>query len=174
MKKLLASLLLFLILGQVDAQKRTYIRVYDEVGKKIFRGFIQRVSDSSLTILDGSKKTVEVPASMITSLRLKRSFGHTVLITSLIAGGTMAIMGAASADPDAWIFAYGAAEGALMGLVAGGVSGAALGSIISGTQKRPIFKIDRNPENWKKAKLILERYILAEEKPLLAIHPVNL
>ena len=174
MKKILASVCFLLFIGQVAAQKRTYVRVYDEVGKKIFRGFILRVSDSSLTILDGSKKSVEVPASMITSLRLKRSFGHTVLISSLIAGATLAVMGAASADPDAWIFAYSAAEGALMGLVVGGISGAAMGSIISGTQKRPVFKIERDLGNWKKVKLIMERYIPVEEKNLVAISPVNL
>lgn len=168
----MSTILFLFIITAAGAQKRTFVRVYDEVGKKIYRGFLHGLSDSSLTITDASKSRVEIPVTSVTTLRLRRSFGHTVLITSLIAGGTLAIMGAASADPDAWIFAYSAGEGAMMGLLTGVAMGAAAGSIVSGTRNRPVFKIDRNEENWKKVKVVLDRY-LPPSTELIALNPVT-
>ena len=91
-------------------------------------------------------------------IKLRRSFGHTVLITSLIAGGTLAIAGAASADPDAWIFGYTVAEGLVAGFATGVATGAVVGSIISGTRNRPVFKIYKSQQNWQRVKEVLKRY----------------
>ena len=109
-----------------------------------------------------NKKAVEIPVSQISILKLRRSFGHTVLITSLITAGTLAILGAATADPDAWIFGYTAAEGIASGLISGALIGGAAGSIIAGTRNRPVIKVDRKIENWPVARDALRIYLIVE------------
>src|SRR6187402_3544014 len=126
-----------------NSQKTIFLRVFDETGKKIQNGFLRSVSDSSLTIQNGEKIT-EVLSSKISVIKVKRSFGHTVAISSGIGAGAFAIFGAATADPEAWIFGYTAAEGAAAGFITGAFTGAVVGSIIGATNKRPMLRINMN------------------------------
>ena len=141
-----------------NSQKTIFLRVFDETGKKIESGFLRSVSDSSLTIQNGEKMT-EVLASKISVIKVKRSFGHTVAISSGIGAGGFAIFGAATADPEAWIYGYTAAEGAAMGFIFGAITGAAVGSIIGAANKRPVLQITMNQEKWMKAKSALSYYL---------------
>ena len=127
--------------------------------KKTFRGHLQDVTESSVFVMVAGKEMMEVPVSKISMIKLRRSFGHTVLITSLITGATLAIAGAASADPDAWIFGYTVAEGLVAGFVTGAATGVVVGGIISGTRNRPVFKIYRSQENWQRVKNVLQHYV---------------
>lgn len=163
--KPLTILLLLTISMQLSAQetdkktgKEPFVRIFDEKGKKSYTGLLTQTTDNSIFIFQ-KNKSVEVPVSQITTIKLRRSFGHTVLITSLIGGVSLAILGAASADPDAWIFGYTASEGIAAGLLLGIPAGAAVGSIIAGTRKRPEFKINQNQGDWLKAKLVLDSYL---------------
>lgn len=61
----------------------------------------------------------------------------------------MAILGAASADPDAWILGYTAAEGATAGALLGGTTGAAIGGITILFKNSKTFIIDGEESNWK-------------------------
>ncbi len=158
-------LLLLTISIQLAAQqtknksaKQVFVRIFNENGSKTHTGHLIQTTDSSIFIIE-KQSSVEILSSQITTIKLKRSFGHTVLISTLIGGGVVAILGAASADPDAWIFGYTAGEGAVAGLILGGSVGAATGSIIAGTQNRPIFKINQNKENWLKARPVLDSYL---------------
>src|SRR5688500_12819640 len=137
--KTLFFLLLITAATISQGQKRTFLRIFNEEGKKTQKGFLRALSDSGLTVLTEEKKVINVPLAEIHTIKLNRSFGHTVMITSLIAAGACGILGAASADPEAWIFGYSAAEGALLGITAGAAGGIALGSIVSGTIHRPVF-----------------------------------
>jgi len=158
MKSLLTICIFLFLAIAAQSQTKTFVRIFDQEGKKIHKGYIENTSDSSLTI-SLNKETFEINADQISVIKMKRSFGHTILITSLIAGASMAIIGAATADPDAWIFAYTAAEGAFGGLMIGAATGVATGSIIAGTRNRPVFNIDRKHEQWIKVKdLLRQRY----------------
>ena len=157
MKSLLTTCIILLLATVAQSQTKTFVRIFDEQGKKTYKGYIMNTSDSSLTV-SLNKETVEIPANQIAVIKLKRSFGHTVLITSLIAGTSMAIFGVATADPDAWIFAYTAAEGAFAGLMLGAATGIATGSIIAGTQNRPVFIVDRKQEQWMKVRDLLRQH----------------
>ena len=159
MKLLITLSLIILATMATHAQKKMFIRVFNEEGKKTHKGFIHEVSDSSLTLSTEQKGLLTIPISQITTLKLKRSFGHVVLITTAITAGSAAVLGAASADPDAWIFAYTAGEGIAMGLLAGSAAGIALGSVISGTINRPVFNIGKKIENWNVAKDVLTTYV---------------
>ena len=141
-----------------NSQKTIFLRVFDETGKKIESGSLRSVSDSSLTIQAGEKIT-EVPVSKISVIKVKRSFGHTVAISSGIGAVGFAIFGAATADPDAWIYGYTAGEGAAAGFIFGAIAGATVGSIIGATNKRPVLQINMNQEKWMKARSALSYYL---------------
>ena len=139
------------------SQKPIFIRVFDESGKKMHKGFLSQVSDSSLTIRNGEKK-LKVPVSKISAIRIKRSFGHTVLISSLVGATGFSIFGAATAEPDAW-FSYSVGEGAAAGFIFGAVAGGAVGSIVAATNKKPILQINMDQKEWIKAKSALSYYL---------------
>jgi len=159
------TILLFLTISlQLSAQKvkktgkEPFVRIFDATGKKIYNGFLMQTTDNSIFIIQ-KEKSVEIPISQITTIKLKRSFGHTVLITSLIGGASLAILGAASADPDAWFAPTTAGDGIAAGLLFGVGSGAAIGSIIAGTKSKPVFKINQNQADWLKARSVLDSYL---------------
>ena len=160
MKYFWTIILLMLLTTTGFSQKGTFVRVFDEKGKKTHKGHLVNTSDSSL-IIAANNGTVEIPVTLITSIKLRRSFGHTVLWTSLAVGGAMAIGGAASADPDAWIFPYSAAEGAFAGMVVGSIAGGTIGSIVSGTRKRPEILVNRKLTNWPDVRAFLKSYMPA-------------
>ena len=141
-----------------NSQKTIFLRVYDETGKKIQKGSLRSVSDSSLTIESGGKIT-EVPASKISVIKVKRSFGHTVAISSGIGAAGFAIFGAATADPDAWVLGYTAGEGAAVGFIFGALAGATVGSIIGATSKKPVLRINMDHKEWMKARSALSYYL---------------
>jgi hypothetical protein len=141
-----------------NSQKTIFLRVFDETGKKIESGFLRSVSDSSLTIQNGEKIT-EVLVSKISVIKVKRSFGHTVAISSGIGAAGFAIFGAATADPEAWIYGYTAGEGAAIGFIFGAITGATVGSIIGAANKKPVLQINMNQEKWMKAKSALSYYL---------------
>src|SRR4030095_8332482 len=99
MKKLLTICLLIITIA-AQSQKKTFVRIFDANGEKTHTGFLTQTSDSSIT-LSLNKKEFEIPVNQIGVIKLKRSAGHTILIGALIAGGSLAILGAATADPDA-------------------------------------------------------------------------
>jgi len=105
-----------------------FVRVYDLQGKKISKGKILSISETSLQ-LNRKGESMNIPVESIGSIKTKRSAGNNVLFGAATGATTMAILGAATADPDAWIFGYTAGEGAAAGALLGGTAGAAIGGI---------------------------------------------
>ena len=126
----------------------TFVRVYNLEGKKIGKGKVFTVSDTLLTLRKNSKYINLRPID-IGFIKSKHSAGHNVLMGSIVGGGTMAILGAASADPDAWIFGYSVAEGATAGALFGGVAGGAIGGATSLFKNSETFIINGEESNWK-------------------------
>jgi len=147
-----------LITTTIQSQKKTFVRIFDLEGKKTHTGFLAQTSDSSIILLS-NKSTIEVPIDQIGVIKLRRSIGHTILVSTLIGAGSLAILGAATADPDAWIFGYTVGEGVAAGLLVGGMAGAGIGGIIGGTLRRPIFTIAGKQINWEAAKKTLQLYV---------------
>lgn len=140
-----------------QSQKTIFIRVFDESGKKSHKGFLSSVSDSSLTIRNGGNLT-EISASRVSVIKIKRSFGHTVAISSGIGATGFSIYGAATADPDAFL-GYTAGEGAIGGFALGAFLGAVVGSLIAIPNKRPVLDINMDQQEWLKAKSALSFYL---------------
>lgn len=144
-----------------QSQKKTFIRVFDENGEKTNKGFLVATSDSSLTVLSG-QNTFIIPINEISKIKLRRSMGHTILITTILLGTSVAVLGAATADPSAWFFGYSAGEGFAWGLLGGSVAGAWIGSIISLARNRPVFMVNNQKEKWMKVKEQLQKYLPAQ------------
>lgn len=143
-------IVLFLIsLGcSVIAQKPIFIRVYGLKGTKIFRGNVFTVTDSSVSLV-GKKAPVNIPVSVIGSIKTKHSVGNNILIGSIAGATTFAIIGAASADPNELFFPTTAGEGALEGIIIGAPIGAALGGLTYVFKNADIFLINGDPAKLK-------------------------
>lgn len=156
LKKQLKTIMLLTILtlySNVYSQngsigKEMFVRVYNLEGEKIGKGKIFTVKDTML-ILKKNNKYINFKPTNIGFIKSKHSTGHNVLMGSIVGGGTMAILGAASADPDAWIFGYTAAEGAAAGALFGGVAGGAIGGLTILFKNSESFIINGDASNWK-------------------------
>jgi hypothetical protein len=88
MKKIITLLVIIALCTTGYSQqncKSIFIRVFDHQGRKFEKGFLAGTSDSTLTLSNGNH-TIEIPMGKIDELKLKRSLGHTVLMTSLLVG----------------------------------------------------------------------------------------
>ena len=125
-----------------------FVRVYDLQGKKISKGNILSVSETSLQ-LDNYDI---IPVSSIGFIKTKHSAGNNVLVGTLLLAAPVAILGAMTADPDAWIYAYSAADGAAGGALLGGIAGAAIGGISILFKNSQTYIINGNKELWQSFK----------------------
>ena len=133
---------------EITGTKKLFVRVYNLEGKKIGKGHIVSLTDSLIQLKRGVK-SVQFNFKDIGIIKTKRSAGHNILIGAAIGATTFAVLGAASADPDAWIFGYTAAEGAAAGALGGALGGAALGGASVALKKSLTYPIDGNIDKWK-------------------------
>lgn len=155
---LISLVLLFLIPEENFGQKNRFLRLYGQDGKKMAAGRLLSVSDSGM-VLRTNKGIREFVANDIYSIRHRRTVGHTALVTGLAAGTLGAIIGAASADPDAIFFGYSAGEGAAVGFGAGLMGGAALGGLIGLAKKRTIHYVHNSVVEWQKLKVFYDDWL---------------
>jgi hypothetical protein len=146
--KVLCALLLIAVACSVSAQKSIFIRVFDLAGKKINKGHMVAVTDSSLS-LEGKPLPVIVPLSAIGFIKTKRSAGNNLLIGSIVGASSMAILFAATAEPDAEFVSYSAAEGAAGGALLGLAFGAAIGALTIPFKGSKYYPINGDRTNWK-------------------------
>ncbi|MGB3005824.1 MAG: hypothetical protein WBC06_04925, partial [Chitinophagaceae bacterium] len=101
--------------------KGSFIRVLDNNGSIIYKGYLCAVTDSSFFLQKG-KDTIEVMAKRTGTLKLWHSFGHTVLVST---GGAAAffcvvlgIQGATAKGPRGFLdfSPYTFGEGVLEGI----------------------------------------------------------
>ena len=133
-----------------------FVRVYDLDGKKIGKGKILSISETSLQLYRKGE-SVKVKVNGIGSIKTKHSAGNNVLVGAATGATTMAILGAATAEPDAWILGYTAGEGAAIGAFLGGTVGAAIGGITILFKNSKSYEINGDIEKWKAFKeMIIE------------------
>lgn len=75
-------LLLFGTLQFLQAQDRTFVRIYNADGKKIEKGYLYNTTDSSV-ILQKGNSYVEIPAAQIDVIKSKRSITNRIFTTAL-------------------------------------------------------------------------------------------
>ncbi|MGK0413018.1 MAG: hypothetical protein ACJA1B_001220 [Polaribacter sp.] len=104
MKYLLFAIVLVLSLNNTAAQElpkksKIFVRVYNEFGKKIAKGKIMQITDSTLVLMKGSS-SITIPSADITYLNTKRTRSHNTLIGAS-AGLGLGIIGM-TASNDGW------------------------------------------------------------------------
>jgi len=130
-----------------------FVRVYDLQGKKMDKGRILSISETSLH-LNRKGESVEILVINIGSIKTKRSEGHNVLIGAATGATTFAVFGAATAEPDTFL-GYTAAEGAVGGALIGGVAGAVIGGITSLFKNSKSYEINGDKEKWEAFKQMI-------------------
>lgn len=124
-----------------------FVRVYNLQGQKISKGKVLAVTDNSLQI-KGKKGLMNIDVSSIGLIKTKRSAGNNLLIGSVIGASAMAILGAATAEPDSFL-GYTAGEGAAGGAIIGLPLGAAVGGITILFKNSKSYSIDGDLLKWK-------------------------
>ncbi|WAC03504.1 hypothetical protein N7U66_08485 [Lacinutrix neustonica] len=149
---------IFLVLSiNVSAQNKIvdtniFIRIYNLDGKKINKGTIKSISETSIELyLKG--KTISVPLSKIGKIKTKRSGGNNVAKGALIGGGSLALLGLISGDDDPGIISFSATDKAAVGLIGGGLVGAGIGGITTIFKKSKFYIIDGNEMKLKDFKV---------------------
>lgn len=130
------------------AQRSIFVRVYDLSGKKIHKGRVVTVTDTFLQ-LEQHSDTINIPARSIGSIRTRHSIGNNILIGSIIGVSSVAILGAATAEPDKELFGYTAGEGALGGALLGLPVGALVGGITIPFKNSKYYLINGDATKWK-------------------------
>jgi hypothetical protein len=131
-----------------DIYSSEFVRVYNLQGKKINKGNVISYNDS-LLVIKCNKKLSKIDIANIGFIKTKHSPAQNVAIGAVVGGGTLGVLGAASADPDAWIFGYTAAEGFAGGLILGGAAGAAVGGITALFKNSNTYLINGDLEKLK-------------------------
>lgn len=157
MKKLILLITLLLLISYIgSAQKKLFVRIFDQSNHKIGKGYILNVSDSEILVGTKAKQTT-FKYQQIGSIKTKRSFGNSVLIGSLIAGTPLAIILAATSCNDC-LLGWSTGDGILTGFTIGGSIGALVGSGIAALKSKDNYVINGDIEKWKKFKTQLSFY----------------
>ncbi|PIB38541.1 hypothetical protein [Maribacter sp. 4G9] len=151
MKYVLLSLTLILCLN-IAAQnsikaKNGFVRVYNVQGKKIGKGKILNISETSLQLIRHGE-TTSFTVNEIGKVKTKRSGGNNVLVGALSGAVTFAIIGVASNDPDSQILRLSNGEAAVAGAFVGGTLGTGIGVISLLFKNSKTFEINGDIEKW--------------------------
>lgn len=153
--KTLVLVFLILLSQNIYAQKSMFVRVYDLAGKKINKGYVLSVTDTSL-LLKGNSAADTIYALAIGHIRTKHSAGNNLRIGSIVGASSMAILGVVTAEPDAEILGYSAGEGAAAGALIGAPIGAAIGGLTILFKNSKHYSIDGDLTKWKTFQKMIE------------------
>ena len=146
------KLLIFLFFTSLSytacAQKQIFVRVFNLSGKKIYKGNVFAVTDSSLQ-LTGRKGTINISESNIGFIKTKRSAGSNIFLGSVIGGFAGGIVGATTADPDNYLLGYTAGESAAFAALFGAYFGAGIGALTTLFKHSKRYSIKGDNTKWK-------------------------
>jgi len=149
----------FVLSININAQEGTkisnvFVRVYDLQNKKISKGQILLISDTSIE-LKAKKGPIKIESKSIGLIKTKHSAGNNILKGALIGGSFFALIGVATADPDAFILGYTAGEGAAAGAIIGGTAGAAIGAVTTLFKNSESYTINGDEFKFKEFKELI-------------------
>ena len=128
-----------------------FIRIYNLEGRKINKGTIMSISETSIELYLKCK-TISVPLKKIGKIKTKRSGGNNVAKGALIGGGSLALLGILSGDDDPGMFSFSATDKAVGGLIVGGIVGAGIGGIRAIFKKPKLYLIEGNEMKFEEFK----------------------
>ena len=146
--KNIITVFLLMIFIQTNAQHKIFIRIYNTNNQKITKGYLQKTTDSTLTLSSKGNEIREVSIKEIKKIRLKRSAG----LTALIVGGIPITAGLV-------FFARNEGWDGLAGMVLfmeGLIAGPAAGGLKALINPKPLI-INGDIEKWNSYKKILDQ-----------------
>jgi hypothetical protein len=138
--------IIILIAFTANAQSSLFVRVYDMNGKKINKGTVIAISDSTIQ-LGNSNNIIQV--KNIGFIKTKHSFGHNILISSAISGGIFATVMAIGSTDKGGFLSWTLSEGIAAGLLAGVIYGPVIGGITAIFKNTTTFPINGRESNWQ-------------------------
>lgn len=94
MRKIFFLIFLLLVAQYIEAQKPAFFRIYNSHGKKISKGSLFQLSDTSVTLTRKNTFT-EIPVSNIKVLKSKRTTAHRIVFTTLAVASVVALVAVA-------------------------------------------------------------------------------
>ncbi|HSI68628.1 MAG TPA: hypothetical protein VK941_00225 [Gillisia sp.] len=158
--KYLLVVIALLLASNLNAQQApnnfdTFIRVYDLHGKKISKGRIQSITNTTLYL----KGKQVIPVDSIGMIKTKHSVGNDLLIGSVTGALIFSLFGMATSNPDALLLTHSKGEAATTGAMLGLLSGAAFGGITTLFKNSETYEIY---EDQMKLKEFKERILLSK------------
>lgn len=149
----------FILSININVQEETkisnvFVRVYDLQNKKISKGQILLISDTSIE-LKAKKGPIKIESKSIGFIKTKHSAGNNILKGALIGGSFFALIGVATADPDAFILGYTDREGSAAGAILGGTAGAAIGAATTLFKNSEYYTINGDEFKFKEFKELI-------------------
>lgn len=135
------------------AQKKgLFIRVFDSTGKRIDKGYITAITDSTV-MLNSYKGHDTIAVRDIASIRTKHNPAHNIMIGIGIGGATgliLGIAGTSSSKSSNTEFEPVSDEGVVLGsFVLGMSAGALVGGLSNSLKNYEYFVIKGDPAKWK-------------------------
>ena len=151
--KTLCFLIALILSSNICAQKEQpnrndiFVRVFDFQGKKISKGKIVSITDSSLH-LKRKKESYEIPLKNIYKIKTKRSAGNNLLTGAVIGATTLGIF---MAIPTVQLTDEHSAVGnASGGALLGGVAGTVIGGITILFKNSKSYEINGDKVKWNR------------------------
>jgi hypothetical protein len=155
-KKILVFVISLILCTNVLAQNETnshkiFVRVYDLQNKKIGKGKILAITESSIQLIRRRKMIDTIPASNIGLIKTNRSEGHHVLVCTVTGAATLATAFVIGVENDKDWVPLAIISGAAIGSAAGAVVG-----LITYNSKNSIFyEINGDLSKWNEFKIIM-------------------
>lgn len=141
MRKHFSFFFLLFICYQVSAQKEVFVRVYNAHFKKINKGTILAITDTSLQLKINKKNTISLSVNAIGTIKTKRADGHNILTGAYLGVVPFAIIGFTEKE-DSYAPRWS------VGLV-GLIPGAFVGGITTLFKNSKTFIINGDMVKWK-------------------------
>jgi hypothetical protein len=160
-KKIAVFVISLILCTSVFAQNaienpKIFVRIYDLQGKKIAKGKVASVTDTSIRLIRGRKKIDTIPASNIGLIKTKRSGGHNVLLGAATGAVIIGVSVASDTNEDNAFFSV---EGDILaGAIMGGTVGVVLGGITGLSKNAVTYEINGEMAKWNNFKTMVLTY----------------
>lgn len=156
-KKIVVFVISLILCANVLAQNETtshnvFVRVYNLQNKKIGKGKILAITDSSIQLIR-NKKIKKISVVDIGVIKTKWSDGHNILIGTAVGATIIGIAVASDTNEDNAFFSV---EGDILaGAIFGGTAGATIGGITCLFKNSATYEINADMEKWKIFKIMM-------------------
>jgi hypothetical protein len=139
------TLFIFVVIA-AKSQSSLFVRVFDMNGNKIGKGTIANITDSSIQL---SKSDHYILAKNIGAIRTKRSFGHNVLVSTIVTTGIFVTVMAIGSSDKGGLLSWTLMDGIGVGFIAGAIYGPPIGAFTTLFKNTMTFPINGSEKNLK-------------------------